>query len=33
MAIRTGAEYLEGLHDNREIWRGGEGQRGETESP
>ena len=24
MAIRTGAEYLEGLHDNREIWLGGE---------
>ena len=22
--IRTGAEYLEGLHDDREIWTGGE---------
>jgi 4-hydroxyphenylacetate 3-monooxygenase len=24
MAIRTGEEYLEGLHDTREIWLGGE---------
>ena len=24
MAIRTGEEYLEGLHDSREIWLGGE---------
>jgi 4-hydroxyphenylacetate 3-monooxygenase len=24
MAIRTGAEYLEGLRDGREIWLGGE---------
>ena len=24
MSIRTGAEYLDGLHDDREIWLGGE---------